>query len=134
PPTPAESRKRLMHIPLAFGLVGRDGEDVAYGEIEGAAAEDGVIHIRKRRHVIRFSGISERPALSLNRGFSAPVTLSVEQDPGDRFFLARHDSDLVARWQVWHGLLSEAVIAAVRGEPGSKPAGFSGELTEVAGA
>ena len=25
PPTPSESRKRLMHIPLAFGLVGSDG-------------------------------------------------------------------------------------------------------------
>ena len=43
PPTPSESRKRLMHIPLAFGLVGADGKDIAYGRVDGA---DG----RERRH------------------------------------------------------------------------------------
>ena len=28
-----------MHIPLAFGLVGADGKDIAYGHAEGAAIE-----------------------------------------------------------------------------------------------
>ena len=50
PPTPSESRKRLMHIPLAFGLVGKDGKDIDYGHVDGAAVENGVIHVRKRRH------------------------------------------------------------------------------------
>src|SRR5690606_1184082 len=76
PPTPSEARKRLMHIPLAFGLVGPDGRDIAHGAVDGATVENGVIHVKKRRHVVRFPGITERPALSLNRGFSAPVTLS----------------------------------------------------------
>src|SRR5690606_29925226 len=35
PPTPSESRKRLMHIPLAFGLVGTDGQDIDPGQAEG---------------------------------------------------------------------------------------------------
>ncbi|HHZ10180.1 MAG TPA: aminopeptidase N, partial [Rhizobiales bacterium] len=93
PQTPSESRKRLMHIPLAFGLVGPDGRDMAYTGVEGATVEDGIIHLKRRRHVVRFSGIGERPALSLNRGFSAPVTLSAAQRAEDRYFLARHDSD-----------------------------------------
>ena len=126
PPTPSESRKRLMHIPVAFGLVGADGADIAHGEAEGASIEDGVIHVRKRRHVIKFPGISERPALSLNRGFSAPVTLSVEQRPQDRFFLARHDSDPVARWQACNSLLSEALISGVRRKRRGKRLEFSG--------
>ena len=33
-------------------------------------------HVKKRRHSVRFKNIPERPALSLNRGFSAPITLS----------------------------------------------------------
>ena len=57
PPTPSESRKRLMHIPLAFGLVGSDGKDIDYGHVDGAAVENGVIHVRKRRHVVRFSDV-----------------------------------------------------------------------------
>ncbi|RWF34304.1 MAG: aminopeptidase N, partial [Mesorhizobium sp.] len=48
PPTPSESRKRLMHIPLGFGLVGAGGKPVSYDDVEGATVEDGVIHIRKR--------------------------------------------------------------------------------------
>ena len=82
PPTPSESRKRLMHIPLAFGLVGSDGKDIDYGHVDGAAVEDGVIHVRKRRHVVRFSDVEERPALSLNRGFSTPITCQHRADAG----------------------------------------------------
>ena len=134
PPTPSEARKRLMHFPLAFGLVGRDGKDIAHGPAEGATVENGVIHVKKRRHVVRFSGIAERPALSLNRGFSAPVTLSVEQRKEDQFFLARHDSDPFSRWQAFNTLLTEALISAFRNVLGGKPPKFSGELIELAGA
>ncbi|MBZ9674824.1 aminopeptidase N [Mesorhizobium sp. ES1-1] len=133
PPTPYESRKRLMHIPLAFGLIGAGGEPVAYGGVEGASVEGGVIHIRKRRHVIRFSGVSERPAVSLNRGFSAPVTLSVEQKADDQFFLARHDSDAFSRWQAFNTLLTDTLIAAVRQTLDGKQHAFARRLTGLAG-
>ncbi|MGX9144849.1 aminopeptidase N [Mesorhizobium sp. 128a] len=133
PPTPSESRKRLMHIPLAFGLVGTGGEPVAYGGVEGAAVEDGVIHIRKRRHMVRFSGVAERPAVSLNRGFSAPITLSVEQKADDQFFLAGHDSDAFARWQAFNTLLTDALIAAFRQILGGAKPAFSARLTGLAG-
>ncbi|ESX03815.1 aminopeptidase N [Mesorhizobium sp. LSJC268A00] len=133
PPTPSESRKRLMHIPLAFGLVGAGGEPVAYGGVEGATVEDGVIHIRKRRQMVRFSGVAERPAVSLNRGFSAPITLSVEQKADDQFFLAGHDSDAFARWQAFNTLLTDALIAAFRQILGGAKPAFTARLTGLAG-
>ncbi|MER9686924.1 aminopeptidase N [Mesorhizobium sp. M0139] len=133
PPTPSESRKRLMHIPLAFGLVGAGGEPVAYGGVEGATVEDGIIHIRKRRHMVRFSGVAERPAVSLNRGFSAPITLSVEQKADDQFFLAGHDSDAFARWQAFNTLLTDALIAAFRQILGGAKPAFTARLTGLAG-
>ncbi|MER8898841.1 aminopeptidase N [Mesorhizobium sp. M0676] len=133
PPTPSESRKRLMHIPLAFGLVGAGGEPVTYGGVEGATVEDGVIHIRKRRHMVRFSGVAERPAVSLNRGFSAPITLSVEQKADDQFFLAGHDSDAFARWQAFNTLLTDALIAAFRQILGGAKPAFTARLTGLAG-
>ncbi len=133
PPTPSESRKRLMHIPLAFGLVGAGGEPIAYDGVEGATVEDGVIHIRKRRHLVRFSGVAERPAVSLNRGFSAPITLSVEQKEDDQFFLAGHDSDAFARWQAFNTLLTDALIAAFRQILGGGKPAFTARLTGLAG-
>ena len=133
PPTPSESRKRLMHIPLAFGLVGADGRPVTYEGVEGATVEDGVIHIRKRRQVVRFSGVAERPAVSLNRGFSAPITLSVEQKADDQFFLAGHDSDSFSRWQAFNTLLTDALIAAFRQILGGREPAYTARLTELAG-
>jgi len=133
PPTPLESRKRLMHIPLAFGLVGPDGKDISPGHVEGASVEDGVIHLRKRRHVVRFGGLPNRPAISLNRGFSAPLTLAVEQNAQDQFFLARHDGDLFSRWQAFNTLLTEALIGASRASLGGGALTFSADLVGLAG-
>ncbi len=133
PPTPSESRKRLMHIPVAFGLVGPDGTDIAYGDVEGASVEDGVIHVKKRRHTIRFSGVPQHPAVSLNRGFSAPITLAIEQKPERHYFLARHDSDLVSRWQSLTTLLTDQIIAGFRICRDSKRPDYPADLTALAG-
>jgi aminopeptidase N len=133
PPTPNESRKRLMHIPLAFGLVGRNGHDAAYASVEGATVENGVIHIRKRRHQVRFGGFPQRPVVSLNRGFSAPITLSVAQQNEDRIFLARHDDDLYCRWQALNTLFTDALIAAFRQCRGGKAPKFNANMIALAG-
>jgi aminopeptidase N len=133
PPTPSESRKRLMHIPLVFGLVGPDGRDIVPASVEGAGVEEGVLHVRKRRHDIRFKGIAQRPVLSLNRGFSAPVTLAMEQSPADRLFLARHDADLVGRWQALNTLFTEALIRNYRALRAQKKPRFDDGLMRAAG-
>lgn len=134
PSTPSESRKRLMHIPLAYGLVGQEGSELTPSDVEGAEIEDGVIHLKKRRHVIRFKGLSERPYLSLNRGFSAPVTLSMERQRDELIFLARHDTDLYARWEALQALVSEALIDATHARKGGKLPAFDDGLTDLAAA
>ncbi len=133
PPTPGESRKRLMHIPLAFGLVGKDGGDIEFGGVEGAAVENGIIHLVKRRHRVLFRGVDTRPVLSINRGFSAPVTLSQQQSASDRLFLACHDSDPVARFLALSACLTDALIKAARHARGGKKPQFSGELVDLVG-
>ncbi len=134
PPTPSESRKRLMHIPLKFGLVGADGADLPIESAEGAEVTDGVIHVRRRRQSVKFSGISERPALSLNRGFSAPITLTVQQGEAEQMFLARHDSDEFCRWEALNRLFTEAIISAVKAVRGGSSPDFHSALTGLPGA
>ncbi len=133
PPTPSESRKRLMHIPLAFGLIGGNGEEIKAAAPEGGGVEDSVIHLHKRRHTLRFAGIGERPVLSINRGFSAPVTLALEQSQTDRLFLARHDSDAFCRWEALNGLFTQALIAATGKLRDGRKAAFAPELAAIAG-
>jgi len=132
PPTPAEARKRVMHIPLAFGLVGPDGADMTYRSATGATVENGVIHLRKRRQTVKFSGVAARPVISLNRGFSAPITLTVEMGGEDRLFLACNDGDPYGRWQAFNSLLTEELIAAYRRVRGARTPEFSRQLAQAA--
>ncbi|MCV0396231.1 MAG: aminopeptidase N [Rhizobiaceae bacterium] len=133
PATPGESRKRLLHIPLAFGLVGPDGCDMEAEAVDGAIVENGVINLRKRNHTIRFHGIAERPVLSVNRGFSAPVTISCERPAEESMFLARHDADLVSRWDALTSLATEALITASRNARAGKPVAFDPEFVALYG-
>ncbi|TIU44727.1 MAG: DUF3458 domain-containing protein, partial [Mesorhizobium sp.] len=70
---------------------------------------------------------------SLNRGFSAPITLSVQQKADDQFFLAAHDSDPFSRWQAFNTLLTDALIAAFRQILGGKVPVFAARLADLAG-
>jgi aminopeptidase N len=97
-PTPGQSRKALMHIPLAYGLILPDGSEFD-GRRYGGDAENGVLHLTKRKQTFSFSDVPGRPVLSINRGFSAPVNIAMEQSNADLAHIARHDSDGVSRWQ-----------------------------------
>ena len=133
-PTPGESRKKAMHIPVAFGLIGPDGKELRASGIEGARVENDVIHVKKKRQKVVFEGIASRPVPSLLRGFSAPVSLSLEQKPEDRLLLVRHDSDLYSRWQSLSALATETMIAATNAIRGGKKPSYSKALTEAYGA
>ena len=131
PSTPGEVRKKLMHIPLAFALVGPDGNDLAVQSDDKSVENGQVIHLTRRRQIVRFRGLQERPAVSINRGFSAPITLAFDQSTEDRMFLARHDSDLFCRWQALTGMLTETLIIATANARGGKAAAVAKTLVDL---
>ena len=91
PPTPGQPTKEPMVIPLAIGLLGKNGGELPL-VLDGRPLERGVLTLKEPSQSFTFSGIAERPTLSLNRGFSAPVKLSLPIEPDDLRFLAAHDS------------------------------------------
>lgn len=99
PPTPGQPTKQPMVIPLALGLVGKDGRDWPLTPSNGEKIERSVLVLDEPAHTIEFTGIDERPVLSINRGFSAPIKLNTDLDSGDLAFLAAHDGDSFNRWQ-----------------------------------
>jgi aminopeptidase N len=131
PPTPGEVRKKLMHIPLAFALIGPDGRDMAVQSDDKSAVDGKLIHLTRRRHIVRFRGLSERPAVSINRGFSAPVSLTFDQSAEERMFLARHDGDLFCRWQALTGMLTETLMRATANARGGKSAAATRDLADL---
>jgi aminopeptidase N len=99
PPTPGQPTKEPMVIPLALGLVGQDGGDMRLKLSKGGKIERGVLVLTEPAQEFKFTGIKERPVLSINRDFSAPIKLVTDLDADDLAFLAAHDSDPFNRWQ-----------------------------------
>jgi aminopeptidase N len=121
PPTPGQPDKAPMVIPLDLGLVGKDGRDLPLTLAGDGKIERGVLVLDKPTQSFTFAGIAERPVLSVNRGFSAPIKLDTDLDGDDLAFLAAHDSDPFNRWQALQTismrLLIDNVARLRQGQP-----------------
>ena len=130
PPTPGQSRKQPVVIPLALGLVGQGGEALPLrleSEEAGAAVPAAppapprswgdttrLVVIDQTEQELRFVGLPRQahpPALSLLRHFSAPVKLEIGRPAGELVHLLACDSDPVARWDAGQTLLRQLVLA-----------------------
>src|SRR5262249_10130509 len=82
--------------------------------------DSGVISLTEAAANFEFAGITERPVISINRGFSAPINLRTDLSDDDLAFLAAHDSDTFNRWQslqtISMRLLLDNVSAARSGQ------------------
>ena len=110
PPTPNQPTKQPMVIPLAIGLVGKNGADLPL-TLDGRPVPRGVIEMREASQTFVFGDVAERPIPSVNRGFSAPIKLSLPIEPDDLRFLAAHDPDPFNRWQAVQTLAMSLLIA-----------------------
>jgi len=114
PSTPGQKRKKPLYIPQRFGLVSASGEDMTPTKVTGAIIDGDVLHLTKRRQKIAFHGIKERPVVSLNRNFTAPVTIDYRQTPSELAFLAEKDSDSFSRWQAYQNYATRLLVAGVK--------------------
>ncbi len=104
PATPGQPDKAAMVLPLCIKLFG---------------AETGKPLVAERLHMldevsqsITFDGVAERPVLSINRGFSAPVIVESDRSAADLAFLSRHDDDPFARYEAMQQLMLDTLVAA----------------------
>jgi aminopeptidase N len=110
PPTPGQVAKEPMVIPLAIGLVDREGRDLRLTLAEGTSVERGVLTLTKSAETFVFRDITEAPVPSLNRGFSAPVKLNTNLSHDDYRFLAARDPDPFNRWQALQTLATRLLL------------------------
>lgn len=118
PGTPGQPHKKPLLIPLALGLVGRDGADLPLVLAGSDTPCAGVVEVARTKQTFVFSGLQEKPVLSLNRGFSAPVNLASGISEAELIFLAAHDSDPFNRFDAIQTLASRLVrVGATGGRP-----------------
>ena len=99
-PTPNQLDKQALPIPVALALIGDNGEPLPL-HLDGDAgngATESVILFDRDEATFRFTGVPHEPAVSLLRGYSAPVRLRQQATLAQRLALARHDSDGFNRW------------------------------------
>ncbi|HZW75674.1 MAG TPA: DUF3458 domain-containing protein, partial [Caldimonas sp.] len=113
-PTPGQAEKSPLVIPVAMGLIGPNGDELATRLEEESASRSGtrVLRLERARQTFRFRDVPVPPVPSLLRGFSAPVKL--RGVPLDRLkFLAIHDSDPFARWEASQQLATTLMLELV---------------------
>ncbi len=77
------------------------------------------IELTQRSQSYRFRNVSSRPALSINRGFSAPVRISGGTTLKDRLFLMGHDSDPFNRWEAAQTAGTSLVVGTMKAVAGT---------------
>lgn len=119
PPTPGQPTKSAFHIPFSIGFVGQKGDmEITESDVFGTKDYDpktGVLHIRKPYDIFVFDGVSEEPALSLNRG-GAPVKVKYDYRKGELAFLMAHDPHPVARWDAGQTYASQILLGLAEDE------------------
>ena len=109
PATPGQTGKQAMLIPLRIAL---------FGELTGEKlGEEHLVLLDAPSHEILFEGISERPMLSINRGFSAPVVIEAKRSAEDLAFLSARDDDPFARYEAMQQLMLDTLVNAVAHGP-----------------
>jgi aminopeptidase N len=116
PPTPGQTKKEPMLIPLKVGLIGANGDELPLKLDGGAPLTDGLLEVTAREQVFEFRDIPSPPTPSLLRGFSAPVRLTTSLDPDQIEFLMMHDGDPFNRWQAAQTYALNLLTVAARGE------------------
>ena len=109
PPTPGQPDKKPMIVPLRTALFDRDS---------GKNRGDELLVLDAETNSFTFDGFDEPPVVSTNRGFSAPISLSVETADEDLVFLAQHEDDAFARYEALQELLTREILGAVKTGPG----------------
>jgi len=105
PPTPGQPEKKPMPIPLRIAL---------FCELSGRKfEEERLVTLDGERCEILFEGIAERPVLSINRAFSAPVIIDSDRSAADLAFLSAHDDDPFARYEAMQQLMVDTLVGAV---------------------
>jgi aminopeptidase N len=107
-PTPGQPTKQPMPIPLKTALI---------GEHSGAEiAAERLIVLDQPRQSVTFDDVTETPLLSINRNFSAPVSLAADRRADELERLAQADTDPFARYEAMQELMMGALTAGALGE------------------
>src|SRR3990167_6114512 len=102
-PTPGQPDKHPLPTPVTVGLLDAEGRTLAF-ERDGVAVDETVVVLDSARTIVTLTGVDSAPVVSALRGFSAPVSLTTNAEPKDRYVQLAADPDLFNRWEAGQDL------------------------------
>ncbi len=99
---------------MTVGLLNKDGS-VASCKLQGSdqACDEVILQLTQSEQTFIFEGLAEQPVVSILRGFSAPVKLSMDRSLDELAFLLSHDSDTFNRWEAGQQLAGQIISGLI---------------------
>ncbi len=120
PDTPDQQGKdkQPFLMPLCMGLLDSKGQDMELypqdlQDRQDDGRNNGTLVLRQEKQQFRFTEVHEKPVLSVNRNFSAPINIVSDLEEQDLAFLMTHDSDPFNRWDAGQQLGLRCLLAGI---------------------
>ncbi len=113
PDTAGQKDKAPMHIPVAFSLIGADGDELPLSNKKESTQ---VLDLTKKSQSFKFENIEQEPVPSILRNFSAPVKLQTDLTDEQLRFLMINDGDGFNKWEAGQKLYLREINALIDGE------------------
>ena len=98
-PSPGQLEKKPFHIPLKMRLITKANDQ-----------KEQLLELTQANQTWTFDNIQERPVLSINRNFSAPINVDFEQSEEDLLTLFSSDDDAFNRWEAGQKLAMQMIL------------------------
>ncbi len=119
PPTPGQAFKEPLHIPVTMGLISKRGSVVpcklqdGKGDFSRPKEDEVILQMTRAEQTFTFEDLKEQPAVSILRGFSAPVKLVMNRSLEELAFLLSYDSDTFNRWEAGQQLAGQIIAGLI---------------------
>jgi aminopeptidase N len=136
PPAVAKGPTPPLHVPVAVGLLGPEGEDLPLESIDPPVAARGstaLLELREPEQTFVFHGVTRPPVASVLRGASAPVKLEITRPERELAFLMGRDSDPFNRWDAAQTFAQRMILAMVADHRAGRPLALDGRFVEAWG-
>ena len=111
--TPGQRHKEPFHIPVALGLLDKEGNVVQMqldGEDASSVSETRILSVKENKQQFVFINVSSEPVVSFLRGFSAPVKVNLPRTNNELTFLMANDTDSFCQWDAGQQLLLNILL------------------------
>jgi len=119
PPTADQTAKQPLHMPIAVGLIGDSGKDIALklstdDATTHATDTTRVLHLTQPSQTFVFTDVDGPVVPSLLRGFSAPVKITTQPSDAELIFRMANDSDGFNKYEATERLMVKTLHRLIK--------------------